>query len=65
MVSAQLDVGIAQALVRLRAYAFSHQRLSVEVAADVVARRLRLDDRDTWRVALRCARAREAGRGSC
>ena len=47
MVSSQLDVSIAQALVRLRAYAFSHQRLLAEVAADVVARRLRFDDRDT------------------
>ena len=46
MVSSQLDVGIAQALVRLRAYAFCHQRLLAEVAADVVARRLRFDDRD-------------------
>ena len=47
MVSSQLDVSIAQALVRLRAYAFSHQRLLAEVAADVVARRLRFDDRET------------------
>lgn len=41
MVSAQLDVSVAQALVRLRAYAFGHQGLLAEVAADVVARRLR------------------------
>lgn len=47
MISAQLGVSVAQALVRLRAYAFSHQRLLAEVAADVVARRLRFDDRDT------------------
>ncbi len=41
MVSVQLDVDLADALVRLRAHAFS-QGLSVdEVAADVVARRLR------------------------
>ncbi len=47
MVSSQLDVSVAQALVRLRAHAFSQQRLLAEVAADVVARRLRFDDRDT------------------
>ena len=44
MVSAQLEVTIVQALVRLRAYAFGNQRLLAEVAADVVARRLRFDD---------------------
>lgn len=47
MVSSQLDVSVAQALVRLRAHAFSHQRLLATVAADVVARRLRFDDRNT------------------
>lgn len=46
MVSSQLDITVAQALVRLRAYAFGNQRLLSHVAADVVARRLRLDDRD-------------------
>ena len=44
MVSAQLDVSIAQALVRLRGYAFAHQRLVGEVAADVVSRRLRFEE---------------------
>jgi len=44
MVSAQLDVTIAQALVRLRAHAFGNQRLLPDVAADVVARRLRFED---------------------
>ena len=43
MVSAQLDITIAQALVRLRAHAFGNQRLLPEVAADVVARRLRFE----------------------
>lgn len=43
MVSAQLGVTVAQALVRLRAHAFGNQRLLPEVAADVVARRLRFD----------------------
>jgi hypothetical protein len=47
MVSAQLDVSVAQALVRLRAYAFGNQLVLAEVAADVVARRLRFDDRDS------------------
>lgn len=43
MVSAQLGVSVAQALVRLRAYAFGNQRLLPEVGADIVARRLRFD----------------------
>jgi len=43
MVSAQLEVSIAEALVRLRAYAFAHGRLLNDVAAAVVARQLRLD----------------------
>jgi len=41
MVLAQLDISIEEAYVRLRAYAFSHNRLVADVAADVVARRLR------------------------
>jgi hypothetical protein len=44
--SVQLDVPIAQALVRLRAYAFGHDRRLTEVAEDVVGRRLRFYDRD-------------------
>jgi hypothetical protein len=40
MVSAQLDVSVAQALIRLRGYAFGHNRPLREVAEDVVARRL-------------------------
>ncbi len=46
MVSAQLDVSVAQALVRLRGYAFANERPVADVAADVVARRFRFDDRD-------------------
>ena len=46
MVSAQLDVSVAQALVRLRAYAFGNERPLPDAAADVVARRLRFDDAD-------------------
>lgn len=43
MVSAQLDVTVGQALIRLRAYAFGNERPLTEVAQDVVARRLRFD----------------------
>lgn len=40
-VSAQLGVSITEALIRLRAHAFSNNRLLRDVAEDVVARRLR------------------------
>jgi len=40
-VSAQLGCSITEAMVRLRAYAFSHDRMLHEVARDVVARKLR------------------------
>ncbi len=40
-VSVQLGVSVTEALIRLRAYAFSNDRLLREVAEDVVARRLR------------------------
>lgn len=43
MISAQLDVGVAEALVRLRAYAFANNRRITDVATDVVTRRLRFD----------------------
>ncbi|MDE3202870.1 MAG: GAF and ANTAR domain-containing protein [Acidobacteriota bacterium] len=43
MVSVQLDVSVAEALVRLRAYAFSHDRPLTAVAEDIVNRRLRLE----------------------
>ena len=42
MVSAQLGVGVAEALVRLRAHAYAEGRPLADVAADVVTRRLRL-----------------------
>lgn len=45
MVAAQLDVTVGQALIRLRAHAFGNDRRLAEVAEDVVARRLRFDDR--------------------
>jgi hypothetical protein len=43
MLSAQLDITVAEALVRLRAHAFANERSISDVADDVVARRLRLD----------------------
>jgi hypothetical protein len=46
MISVQLDVTQAVALVRLRAHAFSQHRPLADVAADVVARRMRFDDND-------------------
>jgi hypothetical protein len=41
MLIVQLGVDAATALVRLRAYAYAHDRRLSEVAGDVVARRLR------------------------
>jgi hypothetical protein len=59
MVSVQLAVGIEEAFVRLRAYAYAHDSRLTDVARDVVARRLRfnrepgagtgiLNDGDGW-----------------
>ena len=42
MVSVQLGVSVTEALIRLRAYAFTHDRMLNDVADDIVARRLRL-----------------------
>lgn len=44
MIAAQLDVDVAMALVRLRAFAWSRDRSIDDVADDVVARLLRFDD---------------------
>lgn len=44
MVLAQLGISATEALARLRAYAFAEQRLLVDVARDVVARRLRFTE---------------------
>ncbi|MDQ1745225.1 MAG: hypothetical protein QOE23_3564 [Pseudonocardiales bacterium] len=41
---AQLGVSASEALVRLRAYAFSHNRTASEVALDIIEHRLRLPD---------------------
>lgn len=48
MISVQADVTLAEALIRLRAHAFRHDRPVIEVAEDVVARRVhfRQDDGD-------------------
>jgi len=46
MVSVQLGVSLAEALARLRAFAFGRDLLLADVAADVVARRLRFTDED-------------------
>jgi len=43
MISVQLGISITEALIRLRAHAFSHNRLIADVAQDVIARTLRLD----------------------
>ena len=40
MVSVQLDVSAPEALARMRAHAFVHNRLLIDVARDVVGRRL-------------------------
>lgn len=43
MIAAQLEVPVAEALIRLRAFAFGNDRPLLEVAREVVARRLRFD----------------------
>lgn len=43
MVMVQLRVTLTEALIRIRAHAFAEDRPIVEVAEDIVARRLRLD----------------------
>ena len=42
MVSAQLDVAIGEAVIRLRAYVCAQDRRLSDVARDIVARRLQL-----------------------
>ena len=52
MIAIQLGVGLADALLRLRASAYSSERPVSDVAADVVSRRLRsvtlLEMGDLW-----------------
>jgi hypothetical protein len=49
MVAAQLDMSVAQALIRLRAYAFANERTLTDVASAVVGQplRFRTDDIDS------------------
>ena len=42
MLTEQLGVGITEAFIRLRAYAYAHDRRLADLARDIVARRLRL-----------------------
>ena len=42
MGSVQEGISVTEALIRLRAFAFSNDRLLADVAEDVIARRLRL-----------------------
>jgi hypothetical protein len=44
IVSVQEDISVAEALIRLRAFAFRTDRLLADVARDVIARRLRLGE---------------------
>jgi GAF domain len=48
MVSVQLDVSAAEALARMRAHAFVHNRLLIDIARDVVARRLVFTEDMEW-----------------
>ncbi|MFD9501234.1 ANTAR domain-containing protein [Streptomyces sp. NPDC060035] len=43
MLSVQLGLSLGQSLLRLRAYAYGHNRSIVEAAQDIVSRRLRLN----------------------
>ena len=43
MISVQEGISVTDALIRLRAYAFSHDRLLTDVAQDTVDRKLRLE----------------------
>jgi GAF domain-containing protein len=43
IVSVQQEISVAEALIRLRAFAFSSDRLLADVARDVIARELRLE----------------------
>jgi GAF domain len=43
IVSVQLDVSVTEALIRIRAHAFRHDRPLGEVARDLIAHRLRLE----------------------
>ena len=42
IISVQEDISVAEALIRLRAFAFTSDRALTDVARDAIARRLRL-----------------------
>jgi len=42
MVSVQVGISVAEALILLRAFAFSHDRLLADVAQDVIDRKFRM-----------------------
>ena len=44
IVAIQLGIGVAEALMRIRAYAYAHEQRVAVVATEIVARRLKLDD---------------------
>jgi hypothetical protein len=53
MVAAQLGVSMTDALAALRAYAYTEGRRLIDVAADVLARKVRLSgDQESWRAAV-------------
>jgi ANTAR domain len=49
MLTEQLGVGIEDAFIRLRAYAYARDLRLTDVARDIVARRLRLHPEPGWR----------------
>lgn len=46
MLMAQLGVGAEQALIRLRAYAYAHEQPAVDVARDIIARKIIIEGND-------------------
>jgi hypothetical protein len=44
MVTVQLKVDLTEAMVRIRAYAYANQRSLTDVAADIVSRKICLED---------------------
>lgn len=61
MIMAALDVGPAEALVRLRAHAFTHAMTASEVGWAIVERRLVLDRDDGWERPIRPGRDASSG----
>ena len=63
MLQVQLGVDLEEAMLRLRAYAYAHDRRLADVARDVVARKLRLD-RDDARATMTGQRGGPASPGT-